>query len=85
MAKLGGTMQSVCCLIIIVVLVGEGVSGSGEENKGISGGASTMLRASSGNNKAAFVLLTKAPIPPSGPSHRGHPLRRPHLATHLIN
>ncbi|QHO14654.1 Transmembrane protein, putative [Arachis hypogaea] len=74
MAKLGATIHSLCCFIILLLLLGEGVSVSRqnlftsmeqENNKGISGEASTMLRASSD----AFVVLKKGPIPPSGPSH----------------
>ncbi|QHN80681.1 hypothetical protein HN51_057460 [Arachis hypogaea] len=73
MAKLGATIHSLCCFIILLLLLGEGVSASRQnlftsmeqENKGINGEASTMLRASSD----AFVVLRKGPIPPSGPSH----------------
>ncbi|QHN80682.1 hypothetical protein HN51_057459 [Arachis hypogaea] len=76
MAKLGATMQSLCCFIILLMLLGEGVSASRQklftsieqENKGI------------GNNKDAFVVLTKGPIPPpSGPGHRHNPEPPPSL------
>ena len=81
MATLVAKLPSPCYLIILLLLLGERVSAirpkfpsMEQENSGR--GVSTMLmankRSEMGSGKAALLILAKGPVPPSGPSHRGH-------------
>lgn len=74
MSTLGAKIPFLCGLIFILIIFTHTSCATRSkfqsmEHEKYPKGASMMLRDS---GKAAFSLLAKGNVPPSGPSHRGH-------------
>lgn len=69
-------ISSLCCLIILLMLMCHGVFATRSKLQAIEKENNTRRegcrRLLVDSGKASFFLLAKSKVPPSGPSHRGN-------------